>query len=205
MSSADWRALIEAYLDGRLSAEAFARRFNDAWDQGRRAGQRAPRAIAELQVVVEGFYADVLDAQEDGQVNDDELREAARRARNGVEDDGAPATSFEPMGGPEAMRAITVQLNGCARVGCLVALIWLGLCLLQIHYVSEAIQNDWGWDAFPSVIVGLLLAFVPIVGNALAFIGATENGWPAWMAAVVFFAAPVAAMISGWWRWRRFR
>ncbi|HWA00940.1 MAG TPA: hypothetical protein VG841_11570 [Caulobacterales bacterium] len=203
MNAGDWRALIEAYLDGRLSAEAFARRFNDAWSQSRRAGERAPRAVAELQVVVEAFYADVLDAQEDGRVNDDEMREAARRARPQL--DAAVTPTIETMGGPENIRAFSVQLGGCARVGCVAGLVWLALCLLQIHYVSEAIQHSFGWDAFPSVLVGVVIAFVPIVGNALAFLGATQNGWPAWMAAVVFFAAPVMAMLSGWWRWRRFR
>ncbi|MES1198878.1 MAG: hypothetical protein ABUS48_02750 [Pseudomonadota bacterium] len=205
MNSADWRALIEAYLDGRLSAEAFARRFNDAWEKSRNAGIRPLRAISELQVVVESFYADVLDAQEDGQINDDELREAARRARRDLESDPPPATTFEPQSGQESMRVFSVQLQGCARAGCLIALIWVGLCLLQIYYVSQAIQNNWGWDAFPSVVVGLVLAFVPIIGNVLAFFGATENGWPVWVAAIVFFGAPIAAWVSGWWRWRRFR
>ncbi|MBS0386640.1 MAG: hypothetical protein JSS00_14965 [Proteobacteria bacterium] len=77
MSPADWRALIEAYLDGRLSAEAFMRRFVQAWQD---SDHPAPRAIADLQVVVEAFEADVRAAMEDSQVNDDEMRRAAQNA-----------------------------------------------------------------------------------------------------------------------------
>ena len=77
MNAADWRALIEAYLDGRLSAEAFMRRFVEAWRQSEGG---APRAIADLNVVVEAFEAEVMAAMEDGQVNDDEMRRAAQNA-----------------------------------------------------------------------------------------------------------------------------
>ncbi|MFN3466037.1 MAG: hypothetical protein ACK4X1_18375, partial [Terricaulis sp.] len=61
MSPSDWRALIEAYLDGRLSAEAFMRRFVDGW---RASGGAVPRAIAAMQTTVEAFEADVLEAGE---------------------------------------------------------------------------------------------------------------------------------------------
>ena len=54
MTSGDWRALIEAYLNGRLSAEAFMRRFVDAW---RNSGSPVPNAIAALQSHVEAFEA----------------------------------------------------------------------------------------------------------------------------------------------------
>jgi hypothetical protein len=56
VSPADWRALIEAYLDGRLSAEAFMRRFVDGW---RTSGGAAPRAIVALQSIVEAFEAEL--------------------------------------------------------------------------------------------------------------------------------------------------
>ena len=67
-------------------------------------------------------------------------------------------------------------------------------------------QHELGFSAWPSAFIGFFLAFVPVVGNILAFIDATEiRHWPTWLAALVFFAAPLATMLSGWSRWRRYR
>ena len=204
MTAADWRALIEAYLDGRLSAEAFVRRFQEAWNAER---GRAPRAVAELQVLIEAFEADVLDAGEDGAVNDDELRRAAQNAVIELRDGPAAAAStFDRTRTREDMRRFNVQAGGCAGIGCIIAIAWLALCLLQIVFVSDFVQRELHFGAFVSAVVGFVLAFVPIVGNLLAFIDATEyRHWPTWAAAVVFFAAPFATMLSGWTRWRRYR
>jgi hypothetical protein len=202
VTAADWRALIEAYLDGRLSAEAFMRRFVEAW---RASGGRVPPAVAGLQQTVEAFEADVLDAQEDGAVSDDELRQAAQRALANLSEDEpaiAPHT-FDRTRAREEMRRFQVQMTGCAGVGCVIALIWVALCVLQIYFVSEWIQESFEWGAWPSAVAGFILAFVPIVGNVLAYLGATQEGWPSLIAAIVFFAAPAATLISGWTRWRR--
>jgi hypothetical protein len=202
VTPADWRALIEAYLDGRLSAEAFMRRFVEAWGVGRGA---APPAIAGLQPHVEAFEAQVNEAREEGAVNDDELRQAAQRAFSNLGEDVAVAPhTFDRTRAREEMRRFRVQLSGCAGIGCAIALIWVALCVLQIYFVSEWIQQAFNWGAWPSAVVGFILAFVPIVGNVLAFLGATKEGWPTWIAAIVFFAAPAATLISGWTRWRRF-
>lgn len=201
MTSADWRALIEAYLDGRLSAEAFMRRFIEAWQHSRTA---IPPAIVTLQPAVEAFEAQVNEAREEGIANDDELRQACQRALSNLGEDArvAPHT-FDRTRAREEMRRFRVQLTGCAGIGCTIALIWVALCILQIYFVSEWIQRAFDWGAWPSAVLGFILAFVPIVGNLLAFLGATQEGWPAWIAAIVFFAAPAATLISGWTRWRR--
>ena len=91
MTPADWRALLEAYLDGRLSAEAFMRRFIEAWQTARAA---IPQAIANLQPHVEAFEAQVAEEREEGAVNDDELRQAVQRALSnlGEETPVAPHT-----------------------------------------------------------------------------------------------------------------
>jgi hypothetical protein len=200
VSIADWRALIEAYLDGRLSAEAFARRFIEGW----RAGGAVPGAVAAMQVTVEAFEADVLDAGEEGAVSDDELRQAAQRALSelGYEASVSPHT-FDRTRAREEMQRFRMQMTGCAGIGCAIAAIWIALCVLQIYYVSEWIQEALGWGAWPSAVVGFILAFVPIIGNVLAFLGATQEGWETWVAAIVFFAAPAATLLSGWSRWRR--
>jgi hypothetical protein len=202
VTPADWRALIEAYLDGRLSAEAFVRRFVEAW---RLSGGRVPRAVASLQSHVEAFEADVTDAREDGVVNDDELRQAAQRALSMLGEDapGVAAHTFDRTRAREDVRRFQVQMSGCVGIGCVIALIWVALCILQIYFVSEWIHAEFEWGAWPSAVIGFILAFVPIIGNVLAFLGATQEGWPAWLAAIIFFAAPAVTLISGWTRIRR--
>ena len=203
MSPSDWRALLEAYLDGRLSAEAFMRRFVDGW---RTSGGAVPRAIAALQPTVEAFEADVLDAGEEGAVSDDELRQAAERAlANLSEEPSVTPHTFDRTRAREDMRRFQIQMRGCAGIGCLIALAWVALCLLQVFVVIEWVQRSFDWPALPSTIFGAVLAFVPIVGNVIAFLGATEIwSWPAWIAAIVFFAAPAVTIISGWQRYRQF-
>ena len=202
MTVAGWRALIEAYLDGRLSAEAFMRRFVEAW---RAADGAVPRPIAALQSHVEAFEAQVLEAQEDGAVNDDELLQASQRALAGLREEASVSPhTFDRTRAREEMRRFQVRMTGCAGVGCTLGAIWVVLCLVQIIFVSEWVQNAWGWSAWPSAFVGFFLAFVPVVGNVLAFIDATEiRGWPTWLAAIIFFAAPAATFLTGWSRWRR--
>ena len=104
------------------------------------------------------------------------------------------------------MNRFTMRVSGCAGFGCVIALAWVALCLLQIVYVSEYVQHTLEMSAWPSAFVGFFLAFVPIIGNLLAFLDATQiRHWAPFWAALVFFAAPAATMISGWMRWRRFR
>jgi hypothetical protein len=201
VTPADWRALIEAYLDSRLSAEAFMRRFVEVWT----AGGPLPRAIEILQPHVEAFEAHLNETREEGAVSDDELRQAAHRAlaNLGEEPTVAPHT-FDRTRAREEMRRFRVQMTGCAGVGCVIAFAWVALCVLQIYFVSEWIQQAFDWGAWPSAVLGFFLAFVPVIGNVLAFLGATQEGWPAWLAAVVFFAAPAATMLTGWSRWRNY-
>jgi hypothetical protein len=202
MTNAEWRALIEAYLDNRLSADAFARRFNEACINMANARQRYPAAINYLFGAVEQFLE-----QEGDDPNDDDLRQTAQRALSQLNEETdatvAPHT-FDRTRTREDMRRFQLQMSGCAGAGCVIAVVWVALCVLQIYFVSEWIQQAFEWGAWPSAVAGFLLAFVPIIGNVLAFLGATEEGWPTWLAAIVFFAAPAATMISGWTRWRQY-
>jgi hypothetical protein len=202
VSPADWRALLEAYLDGRLSAEAFMRRFVDAW---RATGGAVPHAIASMQVHVEAFEAEVNEVRQEGAVSDDELRQAAQRALSNLGEDPpvAPHT-FDRTRAREDMRRFQIQMRGCAGMGCIIALVWVALCLLQINFVIEWIHSNVIPNVWLSALIGFFLAFVPIVGNILAFLGATQEGWSAWLAAIVFFAAPAVTMLSGWSRYRQF-
>src|SRR5262245_21775050 len=155
MTPGDWRALIEAYLDGRLSAEAFMRRFVDAW---RSSTDAIPRAIAALQPHVEAFEAQVLAAQEESAVSDDELRQAAQRAHANLSEEPAVAPhTFDRTRAREDMRRFQIQVHGCAGAGCVIAAIWVALCLLQIVFVSDYVQHELGWSAWPSAFVGFFL------------------------------------------------
>lgn len=199
MSPAEWRALIEAYLDGRLSAEAFARRYIE----GVRAAAGGPRAIADFYPTVEAFDAEAQRADE-GATNDDDLRAGAARTLSALrEEPTVAAHTFDRTRAREEIRRFQVQMTGCAGIGCAIVALWIALCVLQIYYVSEWIQRTLDWGAWPSAVAGFILAFVPIVGNVLAFLGATQEGWATWAAAIVFFAAPAATLLSGWTRWRR--
>jgi hypothetical protein len=201
VTPADWRALIEAYLDGRLSAEAFMRRFIEAWQSSRAA---IPQAIVNLQPHVEAFEAQVAETQDEGAVNDDELRQAAARALSNLDEDApvAPHT-FDRTRAREEVRRFEIHVRRLAGFGCLIAFVWIALCVLQINYVIEWLYANAIPSVWLSAVIGFFLAFVPIVGNLLAFLGATQEGWPAWVAALIFFAAPAVTLISGWTRWRR--
>jgi len=177
------------------------RRFVDAW---RASGGVAPRAITALQPHVEAFEAEVAEAREEGAASDDELRQAAQRALSNLREEPTVSPhTFDRTRAREDMRRFQVRVSRLAGVGCLIALAWIALCVLQINFVIEWIHAELNLGVWLSAIVGFFLAFVPIVGNVLAFLGATEAGWPTWAAAIVFFAAPAVTLLSGWSRWRR--
>jgi hypothetical protein len=207
MTLAEWRALLEAYLDRRLSAEAFARRFLEAWNQARAAGAAMPGPIADIFSLVEQFDSDAQ-GRDQGETDDRNLAKAARQALSRLEEAPTPsgARTYDRARARDDLRRFQIHMSGCAGIGCAVALIWVGLCLLQIFAVSDQIQAYLQWPAAPATFAGLFLAFVPVIGNLIAFFGAVDVwGWDKWLAAIVFFAAPAATMLSGWSRWRRYR
>jgi hypothetical protein len=137
--------------------------------------------------------------------DESELRAACSQALFSLDQTGAPSRTFDRARAREDMRRFQIQVSGCAGLGCVIALVWVGLCLIQVSAVSAQVQSFMGWSAAPATFAGLFLAFVPVVGNALAFFGATDQwGWNIWLAALVFFAAPAATLFSGWTRWRRY-
>lgn len=202
MTLPEWRALIEAYLDGRLSAPAFARRYLDAWRAQRDARTTPiPPAIETLFFPVEAFPAFDVDAET---ANDDDMRAAAQRALHELgAETSTPQPTFDRTRARDDMRRFQIQMGGCAGVGCAIAVIWVALCVLQIYYVSEWIAANTPFGTWPSAVLGFILAFVPVIGNFFAFLGATQEGWETWIAAIVFFAAPAATLFSGWSRWRQ--
>ncbi len=205
MTPAEWRALIEAYLEGRIGPDAFSRRLLEAARAERARGGRLPSAIEQLALAAEAFEADNAAHRQD-EPNDEALLETARRAIAPIEDmSPTTARTHDRARAREDMRRFSVQMSGCAGMGCVIALIWLGLCLLQVSAVSAQVQAYLGWSAAPATFAGFALAFIPVVGNVIAFFGATDQwGWAVWQAALVFFAAPAATLFSGWARWRQY-
>ena len=203
MTPAEWRALLEAFVARRISPEAFKRRFMEGWRASRAAGG-APRAVEELFVVIEAYDPD-QDFREDQAADEGELEQAAARALANLREDGAPAPrTYDRARAREDIGRFQIRVSQFAGVGCFIALTWVGLCLLQIFAVSEQVQRFFHWPAALATFVGVPLAFVPVVGNILAFLGATEAWhWNAWAAVLVFFAAPAATIASGWMRWWR--
>ncbi len=201
MSPADWRALIEALLDGRLSAEAFERRFMEAWRA--RRGPLHP-AIETLYHAVAAFTA-AQAGRTEYDADETDLRQAARAALNELrEDAGAPTRTYDRARAREEMRRFEIRMNRVVSVGCLIIFVWLALVALQWFAVADQIRSVLGWSTAPAAMLGFFVAFVPILGNAVAFFGATDVWhWPWWVAALVFFAAPAATFLSGWRRWRR--
>ncbi|MBL8549297.1 MAG: hypothetical protein JNJ73_04885 [Hyphomonadaceae bacterium] len=213
MSQSEWIALLEAFLENRLSAEAFERRFLEAWRAQRDAVvEPFPPAIDTLFYVVEAFSTEQTN-RNSYDADETELRQAARTALRELREaagaqTAAPTRTYDRARAREDVRRFSIEVRRIAGFGCVIALAWLAVTVLQIYYVSEFIQRELHWGAWPSSIVGFVLAFVPVVGNVLAFFGATgaANPWPAWLAALVFFAAPALALFSGWRRfsaWRR--
>ena len=205
MSVADWRALLEALLDRRLSPQAFARRFMESLRGAQARGEPVPAAISIMVSAVEAFESESADRDEFS-VSSVEIERAAQRALSDLRDGAPTARTFDRFRTREDMQRFTMQVSGCAGFGCVIALAWVALCLLQIVFVSEWVQSAFGWSAWPSAFLGFFLAFLPIIGNVLAFLDATQaRHWEPVFAALVFFAAPAATMLSGWMRWRRFR
>jgi Bacterial self-protective colicin-like immunity len=204
MTAADWRALLEAFLDARLSADAFARRFVEAWREARERAEAVPQSIQRLASVVE-IFSPTARPGHPFEASEAQMREAAQEALRTLETDVGGARTYDRARAREEWRRLRLQVSGCAGLGCVIALVWVALCLLQIFAVSDQIQAHLGWSAAPAAFAGLVLAFIPVLGNVLAFFGAKDVwGWDPLLAVIVFFAAPAATILSGWTRWRRY-
>jgi len=199
----EWRALLEAFVGRRIGPDAFQRRFLEGWRTARAGSETIPQAIASLYDLVQAYDAD-SESRAANTPDEAELEQAARRTLAELRDDAPTTRTYDRARAREEMRRFQFEMRQVVGAGCAIALAWFALCLLQIFAVSDEIQHLLGWPAVAATITGLVLAFVPIIGNVLAFFGAKDVwDWPAWLAAIVFFAAPAVTLLSGWARWRR--
>ena len=83
-----------------------------------------------------------------------------RALANLSEEPSVTPHTFDRTRAREDMRRFQIQMRGCAGIGCLIALAWVALCLLQVFVVIEWVQRSFDWPALPSTIFGAVLAFV---------------------------------------------
>lgn len=69
-------------------------------------------------------------------------------------------------------------------------LIYLGVGVVQLFAVMDGLEHWLGLPGFIAGILGLFLAYFPIVGTIMGFIGAIDVwGWEWWQAALLFFGS----------------
>ena len=206
MTPAQWRELIDAYVSGRISADAFKRRFTEAFEGAVSTRAPTPAPVQDLAYTVEAYAGDPT-ARGHDIADDEDLQRSARRALALLPGDGAAGAQAAPGAGVSAqdMRAARERMRGAAisfgavgAAGCVVALLWLAIGVLQFFAVAAQIQHVTQWGPAPSTLIAAPLAFLPVVGSVVAFFGAMDVWrWEPWMAAVAFLAVPLASLLGG--------
>ena len=208
MTPAQWRELVDAYASGRISADAFKRRFSEAFAAAVAARAPTPAPVQDLAYTVDAYAGDPT-ARGHDVADDEDLQRAARRALSLLPADATAAPGAQPMPGAavtaediraarERMRGAAISFGAVGMAGCLVALLWLAIGALQFFAVAAQIQHATNWGPAPSTIVAVPLAFVPVIGSVVAFFGARDVWhWETWIAAVVFLALPLASLLGG--------
>ncbi len=206
MTPGAWRELVDAYVGGRLSADAFKRRFAEAFAAAVAARAPTPAAVQELAYTVDAYAGDPM-ARGHDVADDEDLQRAARRALTLLpEEVGASATAAAPpQMTAEDLRAARARMQGAAisfgtvgAIGCAVAALWLAIGVLQFFAVAAQMQAVTDWGPAPSTLIAVPLAFIPIVGSIIAFFGAKDVwGWEPWLAALAFLALPLISLLGG--------
>jgi hypothetical protein len=200
-----WRELIEAYVSGRLSADGFKRRFLDAHAEAVRTRAPTHPAVQELAYVVEAYAGDPTGRGHDV-ADDDDLLRAAKRALTALPEldsavtSGAAGPTEEDIRNAQAqMRGAVFRVGAVGGAGCLFALAWLGIGVLQFFAVAAQMQSLTGWGPAPSTLVSVPVTFIPVVGSVTAFFGAKDVwGWAPWLSGLAFLAVPAITMLAGW-------
>ena len=74
---------------------------------------------------------------------------------------------------------------------------YFAIGLVQLAAVFTFFDDYWGWWTIPSVIVGLFVAYMPLVGNVAGFLAATEIwDWTWYWAALLFFFPAILLAIA---------
>jgi hypothetical protein len=203
MTPSAWRELIDAYVAGRLSADAFKRRFTEAFEAAVATRAPTPPAVQELAYTVEAYAGDPT-ARGHDVADDEDLQRAARRALAqlpvdadaGVAPPAMPAEDYAAA--RERMRGAAIGFGAVGAAGCAILALWLAIGVLQFFAVAAQIQSVTDWGPAPSTLIAIPLAFVPVVGSVVAFFGAKDVwDWQPWIAALAFLALPLASLLGG--------
>jgi hypothetical protein len=196
MTPLEWRALVDAYVGGRLSADTFKRRFVEAFEAAVAERASVPRSVQELYFTVEAYGGDPMGRGHDVLAVEPALAQDPRI------DEQERAEAYRTAEARARRAAFTVGAVGAA--GCLLGLAWLVIVALQFFAASALVQSVTSWGPGSSAVVGLIVAVVPILGSVTAFFGAKDVWQWHWaLAALVFFAFPAATYIGGWRQWVR--
>lgn len=112
MSNANWRRLLEDFVEARLAASDFERRFLDAHRAAVAAGETVPYAVDLMFYEVDAYSPDPsLRAPDD---NDDEMLRAHAQRLLGRFDEPWPKLPGSPTDAQqlEAFRRAAARLNG---------------------------------------------------------------------------------------------
>lgn len=203
--NAQWRELIEAYVSGRLSADGFKRRFLDAHAEAVRTRAPTHPAVQDLAYVVEAYAGDPTGRGNDV-ADDDDLLRAAKRTLTALPEEvggltpGAAGPTEEDIRAAQAqMRGAAIRVGAIGGAGCLFAIAWLAIGVLQFFAVAAQMQSITNWGPAPATIVSVPVTFIPVVGSVTAFFGAKDVwGWAPWLSGLAFLAIPAITMLGGW-------
>jgi hypothetical protein len=211
-----WRALIGAYVENRIGADAFKRRFLEAFDAAAAARAAVTPKVQALYFIVDAYGGDPTGRGHD--VTDDrDLLDAARAALEElgparIEDAPRPIPAEPALKGEEARaredareqyRAAQRRIVLVGGAGCAMMILWLIISVLQFFAVSAQIQSVTDWGPAPATLAGLVTTFIPVVGSVVAFFGAKDVwDWAPWAAGLVFLGVPLAAYAAGALKWR---
>ncbi|MDX2233308.1 MAG: hypothetical protein NW200_02305 [Hyphomonadaceae bacterium] len=206
MTPGAWRELIDAYVAGRLSADAFKRRFTEAFEAAVASRAPTPASVQDLAYTVDAYAGDPM-ARGHDVADDEDLLRAARRALSLLPEDATAEAIAPPMDAlsAEDLRAARDRMRGAAigfgavgAAGCAVAALWIAIGVLQFFAVAAQIQSVSDWGPAPSTLIAIPLAFIPVVGSIVAFFGAKDVwGWEPWAAALAFLALPLVSLLGG--------
>lgn len=204
MTPAAWRELIDAYASGRISADAFKRRFVEAFEAAVASRAPTPAAVQELAYTVEAYAGDPT-ARGHDVADDEDLQRAARKALAHLPVDADTAAPSAPAISPEDLAQAHARMRGAAigfgavgAMGCFIVALWLAIGVLQFFAVADQIKSVTDWPAALATIAAVPLAFVPVVGSVIAFFGAKDVwAWEPWLAALAFLALPLASLLGG--------
>ncbi|EAS6634648.1 hypothetical protein SC911_002219 [Salmonella enterica] len=70
--------------------------------------------------------------------------------------------------------------------------------LFQMAAIGAGIEYWTGWPAFVSIIIGLTITYIPLVGQIAGIVGAVNGwGWEWWQASLLFFGGLLLPIVLG--------